>query len=307
MRFVGLTGEIAPVSLLAISFLPWMFRVSHGFQNGSIYRLGLLQAPRQHSDPPIDTSLLSYTPAQTLLWTQSASKAPKYRWAPTGSIWSHRRYKVDLFPSRDEGNLIPADMMPHSPFIWADFPHAYEHLKRISALQLPSGSVDGNSEPITSTLDITALQYTRDQPVTTEPQHVGNAMPARAMRPDWNECLDPKSNADALDLTVFNQAHTHAFDIDGAGGETVTEVHFSPASGALKLVTNRGRESAFNHGEQSDWVVKTTPPGHVIVGLSCCFGKLSGWSQAASLFSHWKLSDLGVITIEVKEGLEDLY
>jgi hypothetical protein len=35
--------------------------------------------------------------------------------------------------------------------------------------------------------------------------------------------------------------------------------------------------------------------GEVVVGLTACFGRLGGWSARTGLWSHWGLSEVGVI------------
>lgn len=108
------------------------------------------------------------------------------------------------------------------------------------------------------------------------------------------------------------------FDIAGANGEAVTEVHWNSVLGALKLVTNHGREctwggsSEVSDGSELDvsnssssdtaWSIKRSDPGEIIVGLRCCYGRLGGWDEAAGTYRHWKLTDVGVVVAKMEEA-----
>ena len=184
-------------------------------------------------------------------------------------------------------------MVPHETLLWANNFNVLHTLTQISALQVNGSFIETSSEnqPM---LDIIGIRAYNGGPHFMPP-HIGTYTPVPALRTNWNECQRLPSVMELRDFTDFNEANMSHFDIDGPGGEIVTEVHFSPTFSGLKLVTNRGRECCWaNHGAH-DWVVKKAAHGKVIVGISGCFGNLSGWSQGAKAYSHWKLSDVGII------------
>jgi hypothetical protein len=47
--------------------------------------------------------------------------------------------------------------------------------------------------------------------------------------------------------------------------------------------------------------VKKVEKDEVILGLSLCFGRLAGWSEARQIWSHWSLLDVGVLYCKVDD------
>jgi hypothetical protein len=78
------------------------------------------------------------------------------------------------------------------------------------------------------------------------------------------------------------------FDIDGPGGEIITEIHVADEAKAIKLRTNRGRESYFGEVERDRWHVGRPGEGEVLVGMVVCFGTRSGWNWDTKKHSHIK-------------------
>lgn len=120
-----------------------------------------------------------------------------------------------------------------------------------------------------------------------------------AQHADWLKVQDASELKIHKSLKPFEEADMSHFAIDGPGGEVVTEVHMSNDMNAIKLRTNRERECYWGEGNKTDWVIKHAAEGEVIVGLSCCFGRLGGWSWSAKKYSHWQLSDVGVVTMKM--------
>lgn len=89
------------------------------------------------------------------------------------------------------------------------------------------------------------------------------------------------------------------FDIDGPGGEVVCEVHVTRDRRAVRLVSSWGREGEFGDvgegGGDGEWDIRKAGEGEVVVGLSGCFGRLGCWSEGARRWSHWGMSDVGVV------------
>lgn len=108
------------------------------------------------------------------------------------------------------------------------------------------------------------------------------------------------------------------FDIAGANGEAVTEVHWNAVLGALKLVTNHGQKCNWGGSSEvssnseldissssssnDEWSIKRSDPGEIIVGLRCCYGRLGGWDEAVGTYRHWKLTDVGVVVAKLEEA-----
>ncbi|KAG9194263.1 hypothetical protein G6011_04298 [Alternaria panax] len=83
--------------------------------------------------------------------------------------------------------------------------------------------------------------------------------------------------------------------------ESITEVHVEHQYRALKFVTQSGRVGCFGVPGCKDWWVRKAVKGERFVGISTCFGSLGGWSQTAMMWSHWKLSRVGVVFERVDE------
>lgn len=77
--------------------------------------------------------------------------------------------------------------------------------------------------------------------------------------------------------------------------ESITEVHVEQQYRAFKLVTQSGRVGYFGVPGCKDWWVRKVVKGERFVGIGTCFGSLGGWSETAMIWSHWKLSRVGVV------------
>lgn len=184
-------------------------------------------------------------------------------------------------------------------------------LRRLSsfAVEAGFGSSGTSSWPIPDLMGFAAFRSGEDR----ASQQVGTFGPVPSQSPEWNEegwygskkwvneegkpvkPLNP-SDLNLVDtLQPFEEKHTSHFDIDGPGGEEVTEVHVSDDFKAIKLKTNWDRECYWGEGERNQWYSKIASEDECIMGLSVCFGRLGGWSWKAKMYSHWKLSDVGVV------------
>lgn len=284
MHIVGLEGEVAPVGILQPSSL----HSTNIKQNGTISKLALLQAP----DPDLSQTSTpsSYTPAQKLLHT---SKAYIYDHETecTVPIWLHPTSSIHTFPpssSPPTPSFLHPDLLPHAILTWAHRHSDYKVLTRISALQIP----DEYSKQSVIGMHI---MKSHTAWVTTE---IGEHGPVPAQLAD--EWAQAKEIGD-LDLwnkkKPWEEEQLRHFAIDGQNGERVVEVWASRDRKTFKLVTNLGREGIFGEDavDGKEWDVKRAEEGEVIVGLSVCFGRLGGWSQSAKMWSHWGMSDVGVV------------
>lgn len=154
--------------------------------------------------------------------------------------------------------------------------------------------------PITDIIGIGA----RKGLVSSVTRWVGTGYPVPAQAPGFQECTK-LADLPRGGIELFGKAFTKDFPIEGCEGEIVTEVHVSSDVMALKLVTNKGNECVFGQEGRSEWHVKKADKGECIVGLACAFGRLGGWSQGAKVYSHWALSNVEVVTLEVDEDDDD--
>ena len=99
----------------------------------------------------------------------------------------------------------------------------------------------------------------------------------------------------------FWKSDMEHFEIDGAGGEVITEVHASNDMKAVKLHTNRNRTCYFGAKDRQQWLQYKAEEGQRIVGLACAFGEVAGWTLDSKTFGRWILSGIGVITAPNEE------
>jgi hypothetical protein len=277
MYLIGLTGQIAA--------------------DGVISRLGLLQAPRPGTD--LQVKPRSYKSAQKMLWASSASSLA-YSAKECRPIWDNPKYRLRTFPFLSYELQIPSDMLPYQVLIWAEGASEYQYLKRISCFEVVSGK-SASSDGVRDMIDIVGLWLTKTHEHGKAP-HIGTGGPVPSQHPDFQSCKNPSELGLHKRFGAFEEANMRHFDIDGPGGEVVNEVHVSSDMKALKLVTNRARECYWGERKRETWHVKRANHGELIVGLSCCFGQLGGWSWGAKIYSHWKLSDVGVVTTRIGDG-----
>ncbi|KAF2702894.1 hypothetical protein K504DRAFT_463925 [Pleomassaria siparia CBS 279.74] len=280
MAFIGFTGQIAA--------------------NGMVSRLGILQAPRRGVN--LRSGMSSYTPSQKMLWSLQAESLPhNNEW--NRPIWAHPTLRLTTFgsPSQETAS-VPFDMLPHEILLWAESPAQYQYLNRISCFEVVSGKCT-NHEESWDIPDIVGIWPGKTHKSGLA-AHIGSSGPVPCQHPDFETCQNPSELKLNQTFKRFEEANMRHFAIDGPGGEVVSEVHVSDGMRAIKLFTNRGRECYWGLEGCMNWQIKRAEKGEFILGLSCSFGTLSGWSQVARVYSHWRLSNLGVITVRTDEGGE---
>ncbi|KAI4952670.1 hypothetical protein J4E91_003142 [Alternaria rosae] len=109
-----------------------------------------------------------------------------------------------------------------------------------------------------------------------------------SLKAAWEDIQKQKSRP----LGSSDQHNTVIFPLNQ---ESITEVHVEQQYRALKLVTQTGRVGYFGEPDMRDWFVRKAVGGERIVGISACFGALGGWSESARMWSHLKLSRVGVV------------
>jgi hypothetical protein len=120
---------------------------------------------------------------------------------------------------------------------------------------------------------------------------------------------------------AFNPLFTKEFAVEGDKGERIMEVGVSGDYEALRFVTNRGREVVFGdenwgkgkerkedeeggkeegkEGGTKGWYTRVAAPDEVFLGITTQFGKLSAWSEGMKMWSHMRLSGVGVVFVRV--------
>lgn len=207
-------------------------------------------------------------------------------------------------------------MLPHHILLWSRTPEDLKDLRRITTFSIVAGecsSGNGDRWPIPDLLGFTFSRKGTWVAEERAPQIVGSFGPVPCQASEWKEegwygskkWTDEDGNAvkplNPSDLKLdekypsFDEKYMEHFEVDGAGGEEVTEVHVSQDFKAVKLKTNKGRECYWGEGRRNQWYTKVANDEEYIAGLSVCFGRLGGYSWRAKMYGHWKLSELGVV------------
>lgn len=256
----------------------------------------------------LDT-LPTYTPAQQYLWDFNSSFIQTS--GPHLPIWSHPTitiHPLHLTNPQSSPTDIPLDVLPRQLLHWAPTPELLKNLISISAFQVP-GWTDGNGW---EQCDIVGLRP--DFPARPslfwaagKPRHIGTCgpVPTQYGIGRWRNALHYPSKEIQADFEDLDPKFVKTMGIDGAGGEVVSKVAVSHDAKSIRLSTNRGRDNVFGYVRETEqeyqWVDYAATKGEVIVGLSVCFGRLSGWSTGVKAFSHWTVREVGVMLQSVDE------
>ncbi|KAH8810880.1 hypothetical protein F5884DRAFT_897414 [Xylogone sp. PMI_703] len=226
-----------------------------------ISSLGLLQAPRPGSNDymvpqqqPFCASLL--LPGD-YLWKRDYSNLIQ------SQIWTSRA--IMLFTSKYTGTaVVPRDFVPHEAFIWGGNINELQSLVRLSAHITQAGTVseigeDGNR------LSRAYFDF-------------------RGFRAEYNResHMDLRTVGIGSELDEINQLEEYCvhFDIDGPGGERVTQVEVSQNDDcmALRLRTNWDREAIWGK-YRAENSAKTRDLGSPVIGIIVTFGKRERYPQ----------------------------
>ncbi|KAF2119682.1 hypothetical protein BDV96DRAFT_642695 [Lophiotrema nucula] len=254
--------------------------------DGVISRLGILQTSHP-SNADLETPATS--PAQNLLWGPGSTHLQH---AP---MWNHPRINVLPFWSREVTD-IPNDMLPHHTLHWAHDESQLRSLKRLCAYVIVGGTVsttDHHGKWITRSVhDILAFRAEYHEPENSEAKRLVNTLIG----------YPPKQRGEDGSITgnqSFQEENWMQFDIDGPGGERVTEVQVAQHSKAVRLKTNRGRMCFWGEQDRDRWHTLRAPEDEVIVGLVASFGKPSGYDHKTSTYSHLKTSAITALTMNL--------
>ncbi|KAF3047594.1 hypothetical protein E8E12_010671 [Didymella heteroderae] len=270
MYLIGLTGQIDT--------------------NGVISRLGLLQSYHPEHNPRAPKP--SYTHAQTTLWSPSAlhlrSSATSQSRTP---IWHNNFYNLHTFTSGNigyDGGDLPAAMLPHHVLLWSQTAEKLKNLCRISTFNVVTGECSSGTDhwPCPDLLGFTYFRKGTSVAEERANEQVGTFGPVPCQASEWREegwysakkwvdedgkpvkPLNPSDMNLADRFQPFDEKHMLHFEIDGSGGEEVTEVHVSQDFKAIKLKTNRGKECYWGEERRNQWYIRVASEGEYIAGLS---------------------------------------
>ncbi|OCL02984.1 hypothetical protein AOQ84DRAFT_326619 [Glonium stellatum] len=275
--------------------------------NGLISRLGLLECLRPPNDDfsLYDANLASAPQAERpevpisrrLLWHSSACSLPTHGASDSRSapIWLHPN--IHIIPPHPLGYSqrdVPGELLPHQVLLWAKEPMELRKLIRISSYVPIGGKASGwpggvhREWPIHDVLAI-RCEFLREY---WEPKRAIGNIPGIE-----DSCC-------VADSSKWNDENVLSFEIDGPGGEIVTQLEISRGEDpkAIKLRTNRGRVTYFGELDRNDWDVQRAPEGEYIVGLSMTFGETSGYSDGAGERTYLKMTSITALSMTMDLG-----
>ncbi|KAK2755681.1 hypothetical protein FQN54_005830 [Arachnomyces sp. PD_36] len=274
---VGVTGEVG--------------------EDGLISCLGVLEAPRPPND---DISLYAPEPtsdSSPILGTSSLPFARRQLWAshfPAIALkdkpYIHVLPQHGVDPVQDE---FPRDLVAHEVLVWAKNGVEFSKVERISAYICETVVTSLNSAGISEKKCANVVLGLRAQHIERywEPKrYIG-------LRREQNE---------AGDLVHWPEPPLQHFDIDGPGGERVTEVETAlmdlPAAIKQQLRTNWGRECCFGDANQRNWDIQRAPEGEFIMGLAVAFGRRTMYDGVTGKFTHLSPSSISALAINPDEN-----
>ncbi|RLL96312.1 hypothetical protein CFD26_105094 [Aspergillus turcosus] len=216
-----------------------------------------------------------------LLWSTEGFAIYHHDHDDDSPIWDHPDVHVLplLEPQSDQDDLAPCQIIH-----WASYPRNIRRLESISAWVYTEDSVLPDTDakrPVTNVLGMTA-KFTK-----------------RGWEPGSHVGLNRRV-ATEKGYSFYNKLQR--FEIDGSGGEYITEVGVAADQSwsAIKLRTNRDREVVFGQQDASFDKMATATEGHAIVGLAAQF-----INRPRPEFEKWMhLSSLAILTKEINlEGV----
>jgi hypothetical protein len=252
-----------------------------------ITRLGILQCAKpgeEHEETPMLQQV------QRLLWSGAsvnlASNGAKD--AMTAPIWRHPQFRMIPF-HLPEGLENPIDIIPHDVLLWAKEESELKRLVRISALVTKDGIVtDASGSEIHHVHSVLGLRAEYEERYWEPKRSICSKWRHGQSEPGSGGSGEPESQK----WPEENLVH---FDIDGPGGEIVTEIHVAHDVKAVKLRTNRGRWSYFGEIDRNGWDVRRPGAGEVLVGMVVSFATRNGF--------NWETQESGSLKMTTVTGL----
>lgn len=250
--------------------------------SGVITRLGLMQCahPTQQDE---DSEYWPEARLETrLLWHPQASKVPL---SDGGNcpIWRHPDIRIIEFEYTNRFDETPMAIMPHQALIWAKGISELKQLKRISAFVVKSKRVL-NSESDTRQIEEVLGFRVEFQPDYNEPARTigcGHLPPVESETESSQTA--PRSNA-----TEWADEHMIHFDIDGPGGEVITEIYVAEEATAIKLQTNWNNECYWGEPDRGRFDIRQAGEDEVLVGMAVCFASKSRFSNRLKTYDWMK-------------------
>ncbi|KUI67408.1 hypothetical protein VM1G_03131 [Cytospora mali] len=240
-------------------------------------RLGLLQAQnpdftdyvsRPEAAAPPGPTLL-----QSLLWDRDYSDLLQY------NIWVHPTLRLTQADDENRREL-DRDVVAHEALIWARDQHDLRSLKRLSGYILfgdTTSSLDarGDGIDIPDICGMTA-EYSPESGLT-------------------RRMVGVEKNCPGPDLA--SEETWENFEIDGPGGEFVTEVQYGVwCRTMLRIRTNRGRECLLGDEKGLRAQSLTAPPGETLIGLMMAFSEPKGFNGPCTDL-HLNLTFIGALSM----------
>lgn len=155
-------------------------------------------------------------------------------------------------------DTIHRDLIPHQALIWARDERDLRSLRRVSGY-IVAGSTYCDEIYMDDVCGVTA-EYTPKSALMRRMVGITKTSPGSEM--------------------TFERPWRH-FEIDGPGGEIITEVQYAmhEKPKAIKIRTNRGRECYWGEAPAHNWQSLEAPPGETLVGLVMTFAEPKGCSR----------------------------
>ncbi|KAF4460227.1 F-box domain [Fusarium albosuccineum] len=242
-----------------------------------IQRLGLVQAVRppldNYSILPEDTTIPRPSLLEAGLWKEDYS-------GPLGTrIWEHRRLRLITDDSRAFEQMCSNTSRPLEALIWAKDEDELQQVERLTAYTAVGGSIAG----------VFGGEW------QTREYHVIHGMRAHFRSGSTNESRsigNPEATCD--DSSPDNCT---VLDIDGPGGEIVTEISFTmqECARALTFETNRGRQAYFGDRDAETRRVLRPDEGETLVGIVISFGGGGAFDEKTKRFERTKMLSVAAL------------
>ncbi|RFU26663.1 hypothetical protein B7463_g9679, partial [Scytalidium lignicola] len=267
---VGVEGQVGPIR-----------------ENDKIISLGLLQAPSPGIDdytiPTSDFISPEMPLLEKYLWRED------YRNILQSRIWASPGIELVTINPHSRESLTdagPNEIVPHEALIWAKDQHELRSLVRLTGYVIIGGTLSG---------------WDANHQSQTRPIHdlCGIRADFTNNHHEQRRIIGIRKESDGSD---WLEEHCVNFDIDGAGGEVVTEISIAQheAPKAIKLRTNRDREIYWGEEEARNWNTLHAPHGMVLIGIVMSFAKASCFSWETKSFAHTKLSSVSALAMRLE-------
>lgn len=304
MTVVGLMGGIAQVELCNKTQIMADRPRCTRRDVQRIIRLSLLQAYQAPDDQYESTAeedlaiqRLRSRPLESMTWTNDCSDiftresilAMDMRISPisrgcstTGfPIWDIPELRIQKLGIQRVTEMVSRNLTAHEPLIWA------KDLTESRLLRRLTGSLIHMATD--SSMDAGSFRDTAKCLCGMQTEYASSSGLA-------SRSIGKTTRSDPPDSRTGSTVH---LDIDGEGGEVVASVSVAEGFTALKVVTNRGRESCWGGPFQRDstWCRLTAPQGERLIGMVMSFEVQCGRNEGESIYRHCQFGSLAVLSL----------